>query len=91
MPASTGPAIVAVSKGPHSQFRYCWWYRSSHGTDLDVSEIASPEVCRFCAARLAIRLLSAEELPVQCASFRGAAPGQRVKVCISNWVATGAT
>ena len=37
-----GPAILAVSKGPQSQFRYCWWYRKSHGIDFDVSEIAGP-------------------------------------------------
>ena len=39
---SKGPAIWTVSKGPQSQFRYCLWYRSSHGTDFDISEIASP-------------------------------------------------
>ena len=32
--------ILAVSKGPQSQFRYCRWYRSSHGTDFDISETA---------------------------------------------------
>ena len=37
-----GPVILAVSKGPLSQLRYCLWYRSSHGTDFDISEIASP-------------------------------------------------
>ena len=26
--------ILAVWKGPQSQFRYCWWYRSSPGTDF---------------------------------------------------------
>ena len=35
------PAILAVSKGPQSQFRYCSWCRSNHGTDFDVYEIAS--------------------------------------------------
>ena len=39
---ATGCAILALSKGPQSQLRYCWWY--SHGTDFDSSEIASPEV-----------------------------------------------
>ena len=39
-PTMTGLAVLAVSKGPQSQFRYCWWYRSSHGTDFDISEIA---------------------------------------------------
>ena len=39
---STGPAILAVVKGPQSQTRYCSWYRSSHGTDFDISEIAIP-------------------------------------------------
>ena len=33
---------MAVSKGPQSQFRYCWWRRSSHGTDSEISEIADP-------------------------------------------------
>ena len=37
-----GPGIVAVSKGPQSQFRYCWWYTSSHSTESDISEKASP-------------------------------------------------
>ena len=22
-----------------SQFRHCWWYKSSHGTDFDISEM----------------------------------------------------
>ena len=39
-----GPAILAVLKAPQSQFRYCLWYRSSHGTNFDISEIASPDV-----------------------------------------------
>ena len=35
--------ILAVSKGPQSQVRYCsMGYRSSYGTDLDDSDIASP-------------------------------------------------
>ena len=33
---------MAVSKGALSQFRYCLWYRSSHGTDSDIAEIAGP-------------------------------------------------
>ena len=36
-----GPALFAVSMPPQSQSRYCWWYRSSHGTDSDISEIAA--------------------------------------------------
>ena len=40
--------FLAVSKGPQRQFRYCWWYRSSHGTDFDVSEMLSPAICAFC-------------------------------------------
>ena len=39
----TGPAILAVSKGPQSHLRYGWWYGGSHGTDINISEIASPE------------------------------------------------
>ena len=31
---------MAVSKGPQSQFRYCWWYRRFHGTDFEISGIA---------------------------------------------------
>ena len=38
----TGPAILAVSKGPRSQFKYCLWSRSSHGTDFDIAGVASP-------------------------------------------------
>ena len=37
-----GPALLAVSKWPQSQFQYCWWYRSSRGSDFDISEIAGP-------------------------------------------------
>ena len=44
IPSSTGPAILVVSKGPRRQFRFCWWYRSSHGTDFDMSETAGPDV-----------------------------------------------
>ena len=40
--AVTGPAILAVSKGPQSQSRYCWWYRSNFSTDFDISDIAGP-------------------------------------------------
>ena len=32
----TGPAILAVSKGFQSEFRYGWRYRSSHVTDFDI-------------------------------------------------------
>ena len=32
-----GPAVLAVSKGPQSQLRYCGWYRSSHCTNFDMS------------------------------------------------------
>ena len=32
---------LAVSKGPQSRVRYCWWYRSSHSTDLGTSSIAT--------------------------------------------------
>ena len=32
-------------KGPQSQLRYFCWYRSSHGTDFDISEIAGPVNC----------------------------------------------
>ena len=39
-----GPVIFVVSKGPQSQFRHCWWCRSRHGTDFDISEIADPVV-----------------------------------------------
>ena len=38
--------MLAVSKGPQGQFRYGWWSSStssSHGTDFDHSETASPE------------------------------------------------
>ena len=43
-----GLLFLAVSKGPQGQFRYCWWSRSSHSTDFDISEIASPVwVCFF--------------------------------------------
>ena len=38
----SGPAILALKRGLHSQLRYCWWYRSSRDTDSDISEIASP-------------------------------------------------
>ena len=38
-----GSAVLAVPKGPQSQFRHCWWYRSSHGTDVDIPDIAGPE------------------------------------------------
>ena len=30
----TKPALLAVSKGPQSQFRYYWWYRSRRSTDF---------------------------------------------------------
>ena len=41
-PIRTGPAILAV-KG---DFKVSYWYRSSYGTDFDISEIESPvEVC----------------------------------------------
>ena len=40
----TGPAILAVEMEFQCQFRYCWWYRNSHGTDFDVSETAAPEL-----------------------------------------------
>ena len=33
---NTGPAVLAASKGPR--------YRNNHGTDFDISEIASPEI-----------------------------------------------
>ena len=39
---STGSAVLAVYAGVQNQLRYCWWYRSSHGTDFDVSGIANP-------------------------------------------------
>ena len=41
---TAGLAVLAVSKGPQSQFRYCWWHGGSHGTDFDISEIANPVV-----------------------------------------------
>ena len=44
-------AALAVSKGPQSQLRYCWWYRSSHSTDFDISEIASPVLSLFRGTR----------------------------------------
>ena len=34
--SNTGPAILAVSNGPQRQFRYCCWYRSSRGAELDI-------------------------------------------------------
>ena len=36
---ATWPAILAVSKGPQSQFRY--WYGSNYG-NFDISEMAGP-------------------------------------------------
>ena len=39
-----GLAILAVSTKPQRQFRRCLGFRSSHGTDCDISEIASPEL-----------------------------------------------
>ena len=41
MNAWTGPAILAVSKGPQSQFGYCLWYRNSNSTAFDVPDTAS--------------------------------------------------
>ena len=37
-------ALLAVSEGPQSQFRYCWWYRSRYATDFDNSETAAPVI-----------------------------------------------
>ena len=59
-------AILAVSEGPQSHLRYSLWYRSSHGTDFDMSEIASPEnhtkdghgtLCRDCILMGTTRVL----------------------------------
>ena len=63
--------MLAVSKGPQSQFRYSLWYRSSHGTDLNSSEIVSP-VLQVCLGRRPldfVRLchhLSSKPLVAQC-------------------------
>ena len=42
MRRSSRAAVLSISKGPQSHLRFCWWYRSSHGTDFDVSERAGP-------------------------------------------------
>ena len=47
----TGPAVLAVSKGLQSQFRYCLWHRSSYSTDFDMSEIASPVIATISCSR----------------------------------------
>ena len=36
----TGSPIWAFKGGFEGEFRYCWWYRSNHGTDLEISELA---------------------------------------------------
>ena len=33
---------MAVSREFQSQFGYCWWHRSRHRTDFDISETADP-------------------------------------------------
>ena len=39
--------MLAVSTGPQRQFGHYWQYRSSHGTDFDVSELASPVLAPY--------------------------------------------
>ena len=34
--------MLVLSEGPQNLFRLSWWYRSSQGTDFDISEIAGP-------------------------------------------------
>ena len=41
---NTRPAILADSKGPQHQLRYCWWYGSSRSTDFAISEMTGPVI-----------------------------------------------